>query len=144
MPENSKRPGAKRYVPKHVNIPIMNELQDAFAFDAHGAFAAMRMAPNQDAFDQLAGIFNVLSVGLHDINQRSVILESGIRALQDVANRADCTGCLGVARHELAPIGNAVIESETLVKKLDVIRLHMAGRKLSGKIAIEQALKSIT
>ena len=142
MPHQSKRRRTKRYVPKHVNIPIMHDLQEAFAFDAHGAFAAMRMAPNEGAFDQLAGIFNVISVGLNDIGQQSVILESGICALQDISNRAERTGCFGLARHELAPIRNAVLEAEALVKKLDLIRLYMAGRKLTAIATVEQALKA--
>jgi hypothetical protein len=139
---NRRQRRTKRHVPKHVFIPIMHELQDAFAFDAHGSFAAMRMAPNEAAFDQLATIFNLISVGLNDIGQQSIILASGMRALQDVANRFDKTGCLGIARHEEAPICNAVVECEALVKKLDVIRLHMAGRKLSEIAAAERALKA--
>jgi hypothetical protein len=133
----------KRCTPKHIHIPIMQELQDVFMFDGHGALAAMRLAPNEAAFDQLAGIFNLIAVGLQDIGQSSVILASGMRALQDVGGRAKKTGHLGVPRHELPPLQNAVVECESLVKKLDVIRLHLAGQKLRVMESAERASESI-
>lgn len=132
---------SKHHVPRKVLIPIMGDLQRAFAFDAHGALAALRLAPNEAAFDQLAGIFNVIAVGLADIGERSFILESGIRALQDVGDRFTRTGGLGIARHEQQPIQNAAMECEELLNKLDVIGLHLSGRKLTAIAAAQRAAK---
>jgi hypothetical protein len=105
----------------------MPDLQREFAIAGHGALAALRLAPNPDAFDMLADIFNVVAVALQDTgNKGSVILASGMRAMQEVCDRAEKTGQLQIRQFELPPIANAMVECETLIKQLDVVRLHHA------------------
>ncbi|RJG06270.1 hypothetical protein D3870_09820 [Noviherbaspirillum cavernae] len=116
----------KAYRPKHVHVPVMPELQQEFAYSGHGALAALRLAPNPDAFEQLAAIFNVVYLGLAAKGDKSLILESGMRAMQDISVRADRTGTVGLARHELPPIRNAVLECEKLIRALDIVTLHNA------------------
>lgn len=116
----------KAYRPKHTEIPVMADLQREFMFASHGALAALRLAPTIDAFDQLAGLFNVIAIALKDKGGRSVVLESGMRALQEVCDRIDRTGAIAITRFELPPIENAVVECEQIVKQLDVVRLHYA------------------
>jgi hypothetical protein len=116
----------KRYRPKHINVPVMPDLQREFSIAGHGALAALRLSPNPDAFDMLADIFNVIHVALNDTGRSSVILDSGMRAMQEVCNRAEKTGQLQIRRFELPPIANAMVECETLIKQLDVMRLHHA------------------
>jgi hypothetical protein len=108
----------------------MPDLQFEFAKSMHGALAALRLAPTLPAFDQLAGAFNVVSVALHRRGRRSVILDSGIRAMNDVSARAARIGSIGISRHELLPIGNAVIECEKLVPELDALGLDAARVKV--------------
>jgi hypothetical protein len=116
----------KSYRPKHIQVPVMPDLQREFMMAGHGALATLRLAPNPDAFDMLADIFNVVSVALQDTGKVSVILDSGMRAMQEVCDRAERTGQIQIRQFELPPIQNAVIECETLVKQLDVMRLHHA------------------
>jgi len=129
MTHASRRPRNKKYRPKHINVPVMPEMQQEFAFAGHGALAALRLAPNLDALEQLAAIFNVLAVALDSKGRSSPILASGMRALQDVVDRHARTGAIGIGRFELPPIENAVIECEQLVRSLDVLSLHQARLK---------------
>jgi hypothetical protein len=134
----------KAYRPKHIQLPVMPELQKEFMFASHGSLAALRLAPTSDAFDQLADLFNVISVALKDTGGRSVILESGMRAMQGVCDRAETTGTLALGRFELPPIENAVIECEEIVKQLDIIRLYQARLKVTSSARISRAVANHT
>lgn len=130
MKHHASKPKRKKaYQPKLPRIPVMPELQMEFMFAGHGALAALRLAPNAEAFDQLAAMFNVIYLALQGTGRRSVILESGMRALQDVADRQQRSGVLALGRFELPPIETATLECEKLVRELDVMSLHLAGIK---------------
>lgn len=131
----------KTYRPKHIHVPVMPDLQFEFAKSAHGALAALRLAPSLEAFDQLSGVFNVIAVALHMRGKRSAILDSGIRAMNDVSRRAANCGAIGIARHELPPIENAVIECEAILPVLDALGLDAARIKVNQirQYSIEQA-----
>lgn len=120
----------KTYKPKYIRVPVMPELQREFMMAGHGALAALRLAPSVDAFEQLAGVFNVIGVALLDKGITSVILESGMRALIDVANRSDRTGKIAIGKYELRPIELAMLECETLIKELDLVGIEVARRKI--------------
>ncbi len=130
MSNHSKRKRNKPYRPKHIQIPVMPELQREFMMAAHGSLASMRLAPSVPAFDQLAGVFNVVQVALTDLKRHSIVLESGMRALNDVALRHERTGAIGIGRFELVPIELAVIECEALVPTLDIMGLFVAQRRI--------------
>jgi hypothetical protein len=134
----------KAYKPKHIQIPVMPDLHKEFLFASHASLATLRLAPTSEAFDQLADLFNVISVALQDTGGRSVILESGMRALQDACDRAERTGQLALGRFELPPIENAVIECEEIVKQLDLIRLYHARIKTTYAARISRALSNHT
>jgi hypothetical protein len=121
----SKRP-RKSYRPKRIVAPIMPELQRIMMFDGHGAITALQHAPNYAALDQLVGIFNAMSVALADSGRKSIILESGLRTLQDVVNRYNNSGEIFLRPFEVPAICNAMIECEQLIKKMDVVGLHTA------------------
>ena len=128
----------KAYRPRQVHIPVMPDLQRDFLFAGHGALAALRLAPNVHALDQLAAMFNVILVALVDTGRASIILESGMRALQEVANRFERTGAVAIGRYELAPIELALVECENLIKQLDVMGLYIAQKRLRAAEAIER------
>lgn len=130
----------KRYRPKHVHVPVMPELQDVFAFDMHGALTALRFAPNEGAFDQLGRIFNVISIATHLRSVSSPILQSGVRALQQVSERFGKYGRIHVAAHELPPIANAVFECERLIPQFDIETLYHATRILSAQKTVERTM----
>lgn len=140
MAHKSKR--NKAYKPKHIQVPIMPDLQKEFMWASHASLATLRLAPNTDAFDQLADLFNVISVALQDTGGRSLILDSGMRAMQDVCDRAERTGKLAIGRFELPPIENAVLECEEIIKQLDVIRLYQARVKVIRAARIGRAIAS--
>jgi hypothetical protein len=132
----------KAYRPKHIQVPVMPDLQKEFIWAGHAALTTLRLAPTTDAFDQLADLFNVISVALQDTGGNSVILHSGMRSLQDVCDRAERTGRIGISRFELPPIENAVIECESIVKQLDVMRLHHARIKTTHAARLARALNN--
>lgn len=132
MTHASRRPRNKKYRPKHINVPVMPEIQQEFAFAGHGALAALRLAPNIDALEQLAAIFNVLAVALTGRGRSSPILASGMRTLQDVVERYERLNVVGIGRYELLPIENAVVECEQLVRSLDIVSLHHARLKTTA------------
>jgi hypothetical protein len=141
----SKPKRNKAYRPKVVHIPVMAELQREFMLAGHGALAAMRLAPNEAAFDQLASLFNVFHVAMCQIGAASPVLESGMRALKEVAARDEQHGVLEIRRFELPPIENAVFECERLTREVDVMGLYTASLKtraleqLSMRGALEAA-----
>lgn len=122
----------KVYRAKHIQVPVMPDMQKEFMFAGHGSLAALRLAPNEEAFMQLAALLNVISVALKGLGRKSLILDSGMRALQDVGDRADATGRLYLGRYELPPIENAVVECERLVRGLDIFSLYNADIKARG------------
>lgn len=132
----------KAYRPKHIHVPVMPDLQEEFMFASHASLATLRLVPTTDAFDQLADFFNVISVALQDTGGTSVILHSGMRALQDVCDRAERTGQIQMRPLELLPISNAVIECESLVKQLDVMRLHHARIKTLRAARMARAINN--
>jgi hypothetical protein len=115
---------------QRLRVPVTAELQKELMFAAHGALTGLRLAPSKPAFDQLGGIFNVVYVAMCNADRKSPVLESGMRALQDVARRCDTKGVLAIGRFELPPIENAVLECEALVTSLDVLGLHAASEQL--------------
>lgn len=117
---------SKAYRPKHIKAPIMKELQEIMMFDGHGAITALQYAPSYPALDQLAGIFNAISVAITDAGRQSLLLESGLRTLQDVMNRYHHSGTVFLRPFELPSLSNAMLECENLVKTLDVVGLHTA------------------
>ena len=142
MKQKPKR--TKAYRPKHIEIPVMPDLQKEFMFASHASLATLRLEPTSEAFDQLADLFNVISVALQDTGGRSLILDSGMRALQDVCDRAERTGQIGLGRFELPPLENAVIECEEIVKQLDVMRLYQARLKVVHAARIARAVSNHT
>lgn len=142
MTQKSKR--NKAYKPRHIQVPVMPDLQKEFMWASHASLATLRLAPNTDAFDQLADLFNVISVALQDTGGRSLILASGMRAMQDVCDRAERTGKLAIGRFELQPIENAVLECEEIVKQLDLIRLYQARLKVIYAARVSRAVSQHT
>lgn len=139
---HAKQRRNKAYRPKHIQVPIMQDLQRDFMFASHASLTTLRLVPTTDAFDQLADLFNVISVALQDTGGASVILHSGMRALQDVCDRAERTGHLAISRFELPPIENAVVECESIVKQLDVMRLHHARIKTTYAARLARAFSN--
>lgn len=141
MPQSTKK-RIKTYRPKHIQLPVMPELQKEFMFASHAAWTTLRLQPSAAAFDNLADIFNVIGQALQDTGRESVILASGMRALQDVFNRAERTGKIAIGHYEQPPITNAVLECESIVKQLDVVRLHHARIKTTHAARLARALNS--
>ncbi|SNT28626.1 hypothetical protein SAMN06265795_12218 [Noviherbaspirillum humi] len=124
-----KKKRTKVYRPKHIQIPVMPDLQREFMLAAHASLATLRLAPSLDAFDNLADLFNTVYVAARDAGHSITVLESGMRALQTVGDRHDEKGALAIARFELPPIENAVFECERLVPLLDIFGLYKARLK---------------
>jgi|GEM_PF-2911727 len=135
MPKSKRHRAQKRHTRPDVFIPIAEELRHTFQFDAHGALAAMMRTPNEVAYQQLWMLFNNVHNGLTDIGQPNPVIASGIRTMKDVGERARRLNVYRLARHEELPIQNAVNECAMQLPKLDVISLHLAGKKLSTEAA---------
>lgn len=121
-------PTADRTSARH--LPITPELAKHFMFATHGALAALRLAPNKPAFDQLAGTLNLVYVALRHAGGESEALESGMFALQAVARRNDAGEPFAFIQDELQRIELAVFEAEGLlpnfsIDALDRARVHL-------------------
>jgi len=134
----------KNRKPRHIQIPVLPALPKDLRVPSPGPLPTPPLAPSAEAFDLLADLMEVVSVALKDTGGCSAILESGKRALQDVADRAARTGKIGLGRFELLPIENAVVECEALVKQLDVMRLYQARIKTPYTPRISRAVSHHT
>lgn len=136
-----KKPRNKAYKGRTVGIPVMPDLQWEFMAASHGSLAALRLAPSVEAFDQLAAVFNVIHVALYDKGIANPILNSGMQALIDIAEREARLGKIELGQYDLQPLELAVLECEQLVKQLDIMSLYFAQKKLRLIAAAEAAAK---
>lgn len=137
----NKKPHGKAYKGRTVGVPVMQELQWEFMAASHGSLAALRLAPSGEAFDQLAAVFNVIYVALHDKGITNPALQSGMQALIDVAEREERLGKIELGQYDVQPLELAVLECEQLVKRLDIMSLYFAQKKLRLIAAAEAAAK---
>lgn len=122
---------AKRRTPRAVRIPITRALRDEFAMLLYTSLRSLEHAPGSGAFDNLAGVFNVLQLALeHDAkhSHEARLITGGAAALNQAMHRI--VAGTPPADHEMAPIRVGVETIDTLLGRLDVSVLHAAMLRL--------------
>jgi len=133
MGRSSKPRHAHR--PRLIRIPMTAGLHDQIGMALHTALATLAVAPTRDQFDSVGQIFNMIGVAIEDDARFEVefqIIESGARAMNQIADCYDRTGVLRLTDLELAPVRNAVVTCDQITSRLDVTKLHLANMKLAS------------
>lgn len=120
----------KKYVPKPVRSPVMQELHDQIAMGLHTAYRNLVSAPDENAFSMLARIFNMVGLSIEGdprFADALILINSGASAMNQIGAK---TGPLRAMPFELLPVRNAVNAIDQLLPRLDVVRLHQANMKL--------------
>lgn len=114
-------------------LPVMAKLRDEFGMVAHLALRGLETAPSIEAFDALAGVFNLLQVDLRNDARRSdvaAVISDGAGALI-AAQDAVAAGQVP-APDLLERIRAGVNAIDGLIGKLDVTRLYASMQVLKA------------
>lgn len=133
MARSSKPRHAHR--PRLIKIPMMASLHNQIALELHAALGALSISPARDQFDAIGQYFNMIGLAVeHDprFTDEFVIIESGARAMNQIADCFDRTGTLQPTYFELLPVRNAVIACDQILPRIDVTKLHVANVKLAA------------
>ncbi|WP_454674872.1 hypothetical protein [Achromobacter pestifer] len=113
-------------------------LRDLIATHMHGALTALRLAPNAEAFDALANIFNMMSLVLRDDARHSheaLLITGGAKTMNQIGSK--CEAGLALRDHEAASLTVAVSAIDEILPRIDVSRLYLSER-LAVAIAISR------
>lgn len=120
----------KAYRPRTVRVPLTG-LRDQIALQMRAALTCLQLAPSAEAFNSLAGIFNLVALAI-EADQGSAhearLICGGAAAMNQIESR---TAKRQAPRdHEFAPIRVAVNAIDEVLPRLDVIRLELAQQRL--------------
>lgn len=119
--------------PRLVRIPVTSALRNEFAQVLHTSLWCLEHAPTEDAFDNLARIFNVVQLALENDakhQHEARLITGGAAALNQV--EAKVGAGLKLAPHEVAPIRVGVNTIDQLLGRLSVSDLHEAMLRLDA------------
>jgi len=124
---------AERRAKRQVRTPVMSAVRDEFAMQLHVSLLQLEKSPDKDAFEALAGIFNVVQVAIEHEPRRSHearLINGGAMALNQ-AERAICAGI--VPRAEIPAIRVAVNAIDQMLGKLSLEGLYEAMVRLNRR-----------
>lgn len=125
----------KPYRPKPVNTPITRGLVDSFAQELHFSLLAARAGYFSTAtFDKIGATFNVLWGALElrkpKHQAERLVIEGGMRAMNECAERGDRTGVWTLTLPQIASVTAAAIKAEEVLPQLSVLDLYRSMQKL--------------
>lgn len=118
------------YRPSLKRVPVTKELHDQIGMGLHTAYAVLERAPDATAVDQLAEGLGMVGLAIEGDARFTDALrqvDSAVRALEQIGAKG---GTLTTTALELAPIRNAVLEVDSLLPRLDGVKLFQALQKL--------------
>jgi len=126
---NHKPKRCKRYVPKHVHIPVLRGLRDEFGFVLHASLAAAEAGHfSKDHYDRIGGLLNTIwgAMELRPPKEASVklVIEGAMRAMNQAGDRGAATGVWSLRDLEQAAIIAGIQKAEEYLPKMDVLTLH--------------------
>jgi hypothetical protein len=121
----------KPYRPRLVNVPVTQGLVDQYAQDLRFPLMAAELGHfNTDAFDKIGAALNVIwaAVELKPLRDPSikVVIEGGMRTMNEVSARGDKTGTWKLTQTELASVTAAANKAEQALPHLTGIDLRNA------------------
>lgn len=121
----------KRRTPRLIRIPVTRVLRDEFAMMLYTSMAVLETAPTAAAYNNLAGIMNVVQVALENDRRHqheARLINGAAAAMNQIADKAEAGAHL--AEHELAAIRVGVNTVDGLLGRLDVSALYVAIQQL--------------
>lgn len=121
----------KRRTPRLIRIPVTRVLRDEFAMMLYTSMAALETAPTAAAYNNLAGIMNVVQVALENDRRHqheARLINGAAAAMNQIADKAEAGAHL--TEHELAAIRVGVNTVDGLLGRLDVSALYVAIQQL--------------
>jgi len=114
-----------------VRIPMTSALRDQFAMQLHISLRLLETAPDENTFEALAVIFNVVQLAIKDDARRSHdarLINGGAATLNQHQQRILAGRPL--RPHEIAPIRVGVNTIDAILGKVSVDRLYLAMQTL--------------
>jgi hypothetical protein len=122
----------KRYVQKHVRLPVMGALRREFEVTLHSALTMAEIGLfNQYQFDRIGQSLNVIWGALElrppkGSEAAKLVIEGAMRAMNDAGKRGDATGIWVLRNTEQAAVLAGIQKAEEVLPRLDVLTLNEA------------------
>ncbi|HLP97507.1 MAG TPA: hypothetical protein VK149_03580 [Sideroxyarcus sp.] len=135
---------AKRYVPRHIHIPVMRGLRDEFGFVLHASLAAAEAGHfSKDHYDRIGGMLNTIwgALELRPPKDAAIktVIEGAMRVMNQAGARGTETGTWELRPLEQAAIIAGISKAEEYLPKMDVLTLHEALNRFKA-MQIEEEL----
>ena len=119
----------KRYVPKHVDIPVTQSLRDEFGIVLHSALTAAELGHfDKHQYDRIGQAINCIwgALELRPPKDPAVklVIEGAMRAMNDAGRRGDATGIWVLRELEQAAILAGIHKAEEHLPKMSVTTLY--------------------
>lgn len=121
----------KRRTPRLIRIPVTRVLRDEFAMMLYTSVACLESSPTAAAYNNLAGIMNVVQIALENDRRHqheARLINGAASAMNQAAGKAEAG--MPLAEHELAAIRVGVSTVDGLLGRLDVSALYVATQQL--------------
>lgn len=120
---------AKRYVPKHIHIPVMRGLRDEFGFVLHASLTAAELGHfSKDHYDRIGGLFNTIwgALELRPPKDPAIktVIEGANRAMNQAGARCTESGVWELRPLEQAALIAGIQKAEEYLPRMDVLTLH--------------------
>lgn len=116
--------------PRLVRAPVMKELHDEIAMGMHLSYAALEVAPNRNSVEMLAQILGMVGIAIES-DVRFDVERAQIHVAMQALDRMDAHAePMASVSAELPHLLNAVVATDAILPRLDVVKLHMANMKL--------------
>lgn len=116
----------KRFQPSIPRLPMTSALRDRIATHMHGAFAALRLSPNAEAFDSLANIMNMVGLTVQNdpaFRQQYLLINGAARTMNQIGAKVEAG--LALRDHEIASLTVAVSAIDDILPRIDAARLRI-------------------
>lgn len=126
---NHKPKRDKKYVRKHIHIPVLKGLRDEFGFVLHASLMAAESGHfSKDHFDRIGGLLNTLWGALElrptKDSAAKLVIEGAMRAMNQAGARGDATGVWELRELEQAALIAGIQKAEEQLPKMDVFTIH--------------------
>jgi len=126
---NHKPKRNKRYVRKHINIPVLQGLRDEFGYVLHSSMVAAENGHfSKDHYDRIGGLLNTLwgAMELRPLKDTSakLVMEGAMRAMNQAGDRGTETDTWELRPLEQVAILAGIQKAEEYLPKMDVLTLH--------------------
>ncbi len=126
----------KRYVPKHIHLPVMGSLRDEFSLVLHSALTAAELGHfSKEQYDRIGQALNCIWGALElrppkDSAAAKLVIEGAMRAMNDAGRRGDASGIWVLRETEQVAVLAGIAKAEEMLPRMDVYTLNDAIQRL--------------